>query len=304
MSKSTDARAPFQTIGVVGCGLIGCSIAAALKKRRFAGRIVGCGRAGANLQTAAARGHIDVAETDLEQAARQCELIIVCTPVDRIVAAVRVAAAACSPGTVITDAGSAKQAVCEPLAGVLPPGVTFIGSHPIAGSEKQGCAHANPDLFVNHACVLTPDNNTPRQEVERLGAFWRSLGMTVVEMTPAAHDRALAQTSHVPHVVAAALAASLADENRHLMAGGFLDTTRIAAGDPELWSAILMANAKETAAGLRAVSARLADFVRALEQADPKELAELLRMAKQIRDAIGPNGTKPHPPGPHSPGNR
>ncbi len=276
---------PFQTVGIVGCGLIGCSIAAGLKKRGFRGRIIGCGRPGKNLDAAVAHGYVDSADTDLASAARQCELIIVCTPVDRIVEDVRGAARGSRPGTILTDAGSVKQAICKPLASGLPSGVTFIGSHPIAGSEKQGCEHACPDRFVDHVCVLSPDPGTSRRDVDRLRAFWESLGMIVVEMTAEAHDRALAQTSHVPHAVAAALAASLAPGNRRLTGGGYLDTTRIASGDPALWSAILLANAAETVAGLLEVEGHLREFKRVLELGDAEALTGLLRAAKQNRDA-------------------
>lgn len=286
MSNTTAAGVPFHTIGIVGCGLIGCSIAAALKARGFSGLIVGCGRKGSNLQTAIARGFIDIAETDLAKAAGACDLVVVCTPVDQIVDDVRVVAGACRSGTLITDAGSSKQAICGPLSTELSPGAIFIGSHPIAGSEKQGCAHARPDLFENHVCVLTPGAETPRGEVERLAAFWKSLGSSVVEMSARDHDRALAQTSHVPHVVAAALAASLAAENRSLAAGGFQDTTRIAAGDPELWTAILLSNRDAVADGVRSFSEHLAGILRAVESRDKAALADLLRSAKQNRDAV------------------
>jgi prephenate dehydrogenase len=286
MPNTTAAGVPFQAIGIVGCGLIGCSIAAALKTRGFHGRLIGCGRAGANLEMAAARGHIDVAETDLARAARQCDLLVVCTPVDHIVDDVRTAAGSCKSGALITDSGSVKQAICGPLSKGLTSAVTFIGSHPIAGSEKQGCANASPHLFENRVCVVTPDPSTPRQEVERLSAFWRFLGLSIVEMSAEDHDRALAQTSHVPHVVAAALAASLDRGNHHLTAGGFQDTTRIAAGNPELWTAILMANAEAVTDGVRTFSARLADLLRALETRDKRGLSELLLLAKKNRDAV------------------
>jgi cyclohexadieny/prephenate dehydrogenase len=290
MSNTSAAGLPFQTIGIVGCGLIGCSIAAALKARKFAGRIVGTGRAGTNLETAKSRGHIDTAVTDLAKAARLCDLLVVCTPVDRIVEDVRVAAGACQGGTLITDAGSVKQTICGPLARDLPASVTFIGSHPIAGSEKQGCAQASGELFENRVCVLTPGPSAPRREVDRLSLFWQSLGMAVVEMSPEDHDRALAETSHVPHVVAAALSASLCAENRALTAGGFQDTTRIAAGDPQLWTAILLANADAVADGVRTFSDCLAGFLRVLEKRDKGALAELLRKAKENRDAtLGQN---------------
>jgi cyclohexadieny/prephenate dehydrogenase len=295
MTHANAEGIPFQAIGIVGCGLIGCSIAAALKKRGFSGRIVGCGRPGKNLETALERRLIDRAESDLAKAAAGCDLIVICTPVDRIVEDVRTAAGGAKPGTLITDAGSAKDSICRAI-GDLPAGVTFIGSHPIAGSEKQGCAHADPDLFVGRVCVLTPapetshaetsPPETSRAEITRLAAFWQALGMSVVEMSPEAHDRALAQTSHVPHVVAAALATILETDNYSLTAGGFQDTTRIAAGDPELWTAILLANADEVAAGLRTFSASLQDLLRAIDSRDKRQLTELLTIAKRNRDGL------------------
>jgi len=286
MTQPNAERLPFQTIGIVGCGLIGCSIAAALKSRGFPGRIIGCGRPGPNLETAISRKLIDRAESDPAQAAAACELIVVCTPVDRMVEDIRTAARSARPRTLITDAGSVKQSVCGAV-GNLPPNVTFIGSHPIAGSEKQGCQHADAKLFDGRVCVLTPLPTTPRAEISRLSDFWQALGMSVVEMTPEAHDRVLAQTSHVPHAVAAALAVSLDPENRSLTAGGFQDTTRIAAGDPQLWSAILLANAGEVTAGLRAVSERLHDLLGAIENRDKQRLEALLKVAKHNRDSLG-----------------
>src|SRR5580704_207910 len=191
MTHANADGLPFQAIGIVGCGLLGCSIAAALKSRRFPGPIVGCGRPGQNLETALRQKLIDRAESDLAQAAAECDLIVICTPVDRIIEDIQAAARAARPGTLITDVDSVKRVVCEPV-GDLPKGVTFIGSHPIAGSEKQGCAHADSDLFEGRVCVLTPGAATSREKVVSLRSFWQALGMSVVEMSPEAHDRALA----------------------------------------------------------------------------------------------------------------
>jgi len=293
MTHADAEKLPFQTIGIVGCGLIGCSIAAALKSRGFPGQIVGSGRPGPNLDRALARKLIDRAEPNLAAAAQACDLIVICTPVDRIVEDVRTAAQAARPGTLITDVGSVKDVVCESVRG-LDAGVTFIGSHPIAGSEKQGCLHADAELLSGHVCVLTPLAETPRDKVARLTAFWQALGMSVVEMSPETHDQALAQTSHAPHVVAAALAASLDEANRSLTARGFRDTTRIAASDPELWSGILLANADEVAAGLRSVSARLHEFLQALDARERARLRKLLELAKENRDGLGPNSGNKH----------
>jgi prephenate dehydrogenase len=287
MSTATAERPSFRTILIAGCGLIGCSIAAALKARRFPGRIVGCGRPGANLDAALAGGHVDAIETDLSRAAAASDLIVACTPVDRIAETVRTAASACRDRTLITDVGSTKGAICRAVFSELPSQVTFIGSHPIAGSEKQGCGHADSELFVDRVCVVTPFFTTPRDAIDRLSAFWRGLGAVVVEMTPEEHDRALAQTSHVPHVVAAALAAALAAENRAFAGSGFHDTTRVASGDPGLWTSILMSNAAELAAGLGAFSERLSAFQRALEARDEAALRRLLAEAKANREAAG-----------------
>jgi prephenate dehydrogenase len=178
-------------------------------------------------------------------------LVVVCTPVDRIAADVRALAAHARPGTLLTDAGSSKREICSELASGLPEGVIYIGSHPLAGSEKQGFEHAVGGLFHHRVCVITPGDTTPRPEYERLRRFWEYLGSTTIEMSADEHDRALAQTSHVPHLAAAAVALTLADANRQFVAGGFRDTTRIAAGDPELWAAILLSNANDVTAGIR-----------------------------------------------------
>ena len=273
-------------IGIVGVGLIGGSIAAALKKRGFNGRIIGIGRNSVRLQDAQTAGLVDEFTTDLTDAAAKCDLIIFCTPVDRIAYGVITAAAKSSPGTLITDAGSVKGSICRELDGRLPGGVTFIGSHPLAGSEKNGFEHADADLFVGRTCVVTPDIATPPEQLERLTRFWETLGMIVVSMTAEDHDAALARTSHLPHVVAAALAATLSPENDELAATGFADTTRIASGDPELWTAILLANADAVSNRLSEYTQQLDEFRAAIVNRDADVLKNLLEEAKRKRDDL------------------
>src|SRR5262249_12901378 len=158
-------------------------------------------------------------------------------PVDVIASGVRQAATACQKGALITDAGSVKACLCRDLATGLPPHVEFVGTHPLAGSEKQGFEYADARLFEKRICVVTPIAGNSRQAVERIAGFWKNLGSRIIEMAPGVHDRALAETSHLPHLAAAALAAALTLENRPLAASGFRDTTRVASGDPELWTA-------------------------------------------------------------------
>jgi prephenate dehydrogenase len=276
----------IETVAIIGVGLIGGSIVAALKERDCVGRVIGCGRNMERLQAAQNAGLLDEITTKISVAASQANLVIVCTPVNRIVEDVQSAAAHARPGTIITDGGSVKAAICDQLATGLPEGVTFVGSHPLAGSEKQGFEHARSDLFDGRLCVVTPVENTPDEAIAHIRAFWAGIGATVVELSPRAHDRILAKTSHVPHAAAAALAGLLEEADRPFAASGFRDTTRIAAGDPALWTAILLANADSVADGLGQLERRIAEIRQAIVQRDASALKNLLAAAKTNRDAL------------------
>jgi prephenate dehydrogenase len=276
----------IETVAIVGVGLIGGSIAAALKQRGHSGEIVGVGRSQERLAEIRAAGFIDAGTCSLAEAAARADLVVFCTPVDAIAGGVLEAAAACRSGTLLTDAGSVKGAICRAVAGKLPPRIEFIGSHPLAGSERQGFCNADANLFEGRICVLTPCAATPANQLTRLESFWRTLGSAVIELSPEVHDRALAETSHLPHAVAAALAATLSPENRRLAATGFCDTTRIAAGDPELWSAIFLANADEVVARLDAYGENLHKLRAAIANRDATALKKLLEVAKTNRDSV------------------
>jgi len=284
--QSGTASSRPETVAIIGVGLIGGSIAAAVKTRSIARTVIGVGRTPARLEPAVSRGWLDRVTTDVSAAAREADLVIFCTPVNRIAAGVREAAALCRPGTLITDAGSVKGSICEELSDGLPHGVEFIGSHPLAGSEKQGCEFADSNLLEGRVCVITPMESSTGPARDRLKQFWTRLGATVRELSPAAHDRALAETSHLPHVIAATLAATLSIENRPFAATGFRDTTRIASGDPDLWTAILLANADEVLRSLQKNEQITERFRTALESSDAESLKTLLNAAKSNRDAL------------------
>jgi prephenate dehydrogenase len=162
-----------------------------------------------------------------------------------------------------------------------------LGGHPIAGSEQKGIAHARDDLFQGRACVLTPSDKTDPADLQKLTEFWTALGARVVTMSPADHDRALAAISHAPHVVAAALAAATPLADISLAAGGWLDTTRIAAGDASLWQQILLANPANVLGAIKGFETKLAALRSAIERRDAGGLEQLLAEAKQVRDAVG-----------------
>jgi prephenate dehydrogenase len=273
---------------IVGVGLIGGSIGLAAKKRGVCQRVRGVGRNKTSLERAHSLGAIDEAFLELEPAMAGADLAVFCTPVDQIAGQVLTAAKACQGhGTLLTDAGSTKSAIVAAVHGQLPDGVQFVGSHPLAGSEKRGPEHADARLFENRLTVVTPTPHTDLAALERTRSFWQALGSRVRVMDPEEHDRALALTSHLPHLLASALAGILPEELRELTASGFRDTTRIASGDPPLWNAILAHNRAAILEALASLTRRLDRFRYCLENGDWTSLDSLLTQAKKVRDALG-----------------
>jgi prephenate dehydrogenase len=280
----------FANLVLVGVGLIGGSVGLAARRRGLADRVVGVDRDPAALGQALAAGILDEACPDLARAAAGADLIVVCTPVDHIPARVLEAAAACRPGTLLTDVGSTKAGIVEAVRGRLPPGVAFVGSHPLAGSEKHGPAHARPNLFDGSLVVLTPAADADDNALSRLRGFWQGLGARVRLMEAREHDRALALTSHLPHLLASALAGVLPPDLYELTATGFRDTTRLAAGNPALWTAIFAANRDAVLDALDLFEDQLRRFRGALAAADEATLNALLQVGKTIRDRLPPTG--------------
>ncbi len=276
---------PFVEIAIVGVGLIGGSISAAVKERGLAKTIVGIGRSRDRLAAAQRSGLVDIVSIDVA-ATGSSDLVIVCTPVDCIAADVRAVAGASRSGALITDAGSVKGAICDALKDGLRHGSTFVGSHPLAGSEKTGWENAQADLFENRLCVITPGPNDDPQAVQTVEDFWRSIGMRTRRMSAQEHDRALAITSHLPHAVAAALASMLTSETRDFAATGFRDTTRIAAGDPNIWTGIFLQNAEPVAEQIDVLIEKLSQLRDHATQQDAQGLDALLTEARREREQL------------------
>jgi prephenate dehydrogenase len=277
----------WHTLTVVGVGLLGGSLGLAAKQRGLARRVLGVGRQRDSLEFAREIGAIDEGFLTLEEAVGEAEVVVFCTPVDQIARQVVEAGRACPAGVLLTDVGSTKAAIVRAVEGRLPPGVAFVGSHPLAGSEKRGPGHAHARLFEQRLTVITPTPRTDGEALERTRAFWEAFGSRVCVLSPEDHDRALALTSHLPHLTAAALAGILPPEVYELTATGFRDTTRIASGDPELWTAIFAQNRQAVLDGLALLETRLAEFRRALEAGADAEVDRLLTQAKKVRDALG-----------------
>jgi prephenate dehydrogenase len=277
----------IHTLTIVGVGLIGGSVGLAAKERGLARRVLGVGRRQASVDHARKVGAIDEGLLDLAAAVHLAEVALFCTPVNQIAEQILESAPGCAAGTLLIDAGSTKAAIVRAVEGRLPEGVAFVGSHPLAGSEKRGPEHARADLFEGRVTVVTPTEATPPAALQRARAVWEMLGSHVYPMSPEEHDKALACTSHLPHLVASALAGILPPELHALTATGFRDTTRVAAGDPALWKAILVQNHAAVLAALAPFRARLERFQQALETGDLVTLDALLTQAKEVRDALG-----------------
>ena len=280
----------FSSLAIIGVGLIGGSVGLAARKHHVADRIVGIGRHEQSLAKAKSLGVIDTFSTDLAAAVANIDLVIVCTPVEMIAEQVRNVALHAAPGTLITDCGSTKAALVKQIESDLRKSksqVDFVGSHPMAGSEKTGVEHARADLFENRAVIITPTKKTKPEALARITDFWLALGAKVLLFSPAEHDALVASASHVPHVISAALAAATPQECLPLVAGGWLDTTRVAAGDVELWRQILSQNRSHVLKGLARFEKVLHALRAALEHENDAKLVQLLEAGKRTRDSVG-----------------
>jgi len=276
----------FDTVTIVGVGLIGGSIGLALRERRLARRVVGVGRRAASLREAKRLGAIDHGTTSLRRGVANTQLVILCTPVDQIIVQAVAAAKFCPRGTILTDSGSTKANIVARLESDLPAGVPFVGSHPLAGSEKSGVAVAHAKLFDDRVCVITKTAQTSDDAIRVVEQFWQALGSRVIRMSPESHDQAIAYTSHLPHLVAAALSIGLPEKYNDVVASGFRDTTRIAASDPDLWSAIFLENAEPLLDALARFDREVRRFRRALERRDRQLLRRMWLQSKTARQAV------------------
>ncbi|MEY3459222.1 MAG: Arogenate dehydrogenase [Planctomycetota bacterium] len=278
-SGETAAQAGVfeRAVVVVGVGLIGGSIAAAVRAANPSTQVIGVGRNPERLQHAVRKGLLTDWASQISQASiPPGSLGVVCLPVDQIAdTAAELLQAGCSA---VTDAGSTKQAICSRLA--TEP--NFVGAHPIAGSELAGFEHADKTLFEGRVCVLCPEKSPP-DIVQRVAAFWQNLGMSLQFLPAAEHDRVLALTSHLPHVLASVATGVVSDEKLVFAGSGFRDTTRIAAGSAEIWPTILMENAGPCIEAIRQAETLLEQFRLALTNRDITQLRLLWSTAAERR---------------------
>jgi prephenate dehydrogenase len=266
-------------------GLLGGSVGLSL--RRSGIHVVGYSRRPEGCRAAVEAGAIDEGCTQLEQACEGSDCVVVAAPVDKIAELAAAAADCLEPHALITDVGSTKARITEELLQRWPVAAArFVAAHPIAGSEKTGVEHATASLLDGKVVVLTPHPGLSTDVVERAEAFWRQAGGTVVRMSPHEHDRHLAAISHVPHLLASLLANFPEAESLPLVGSGWQDMTRVAAGDPGMWTAICQHNRHAIVQQLDRFAAELAELRTRVAGPDPAELMRWLEAAKRRKQAV------------------
>lgn len=276
----------FNQMTILGPGLLGASLALAMKERGLCRRVHTWSRRRETRDRAAQMSWCDAVIDEAPQACLGSDLVVICTPVETISPLLAQIASHLRTDTLVTDVGSTKSRICHEARAI---DVPFIGSHPMAGSERTGMEHARADLFESAACMLTPLENADDAQIKRLRLLWESVGMRVVTCTPEEHDEIVAHISHLPHLIASILCSYLTTKDdawKQLAGGGLRDTTRVAAGDPTLWQQILESNHDEVLHAIEGFEKELNSFKQALQNKDTPALTAHLNKGKQFRDSL------------------
>ena len=275
---------------IIGLGLMGGSLAKALKAQAAVGEVVATGRRAESLERGVQLGVIDSYTLDMAEAVAGADVVVIATPTlvaEKVMAEL---APLLTPDMIVTDVASVKgniQRAAERIFGEVP--ANFVLGHPIAGSEQSGVEASSVDLFLDHRVILTPLENTASEAVALIRAMWESCGAEVLCMDVAEHDAVLAATSHLPHVLAYTLVDALAQNGAaadifKFAAGGFRDFTRIASSDPTMWHDIALANREAILQGIDSFSAHLALVRKAIEEGDGEAIFASFDRAKRARD--------------------
>ncbi len=283
----------FARIAFIGIGLIGSSLARVLRRESPQTALVACARRAETLAAVERLGLADAVTDDPAAAVAGADLVVLATPLSAYAAIGRRIAPALAPGTIVTDVGSVKGAVIRDLAPLLPDGVHFVPGHPVAGTEHSGPEAGFAELFRDRWCILTPPPDTDEAAIERVADLWRAAGMRVVRMAADHHDKVLAVTSHLPHLIAYTIVGTATDLGDDLKseviaysAGGFRDFTRIAASDPVMWRDIFLSNREAVLEILQRFSEDLTALQRAIRWGEGEVLERRFTETRAVRRSI------------------
>ena len=282
----------FNHIAIVGLGLIGGSLAQAVRNKKLAKRVTAFGRNPERLQKAQQLGLIDGYHVGFNSGFEEVDLVVIATPVGIIVELAQAIAPHLRPGTIVTDVGSVKAAIVAALESQLPRNIKFVGGHPIAGTENSGFEASFAELFENRMCVVTPTVSSDQNALEQIRGLWTAAGSSVVSMDVDAHDKIFAAISHLPHMVAFSLVNAVVDMKDYAQntlqysAGGFRDFTRIAASDPVMWRDIALLNRDNLLETLDYFSRAIEEVKAAISARDGKKLEVLFQRSRDARRKI------------------
>lgn len=276
----------LRQVTVIGLGLLGGSVALAVRQRMPGTVVVGYSHRPTTRRKAKALGTVTEVAADLASAGAAADLVILATPIFTFESYFAALSAIVPPDCIITDVGSTKLLPHQWAEHRLGTRAPYVGSHPIAGSEQRGVEFARDDLFDQARCILTTTPATDGGAVRRLKSFWSALGCSVQTMSPEDHDRIFARISHVPHVMAAGLVNASEDGDMRFAGKGFLDSTRIASGPPTIWTDVLLSNRQNIADGLDRAIAELSKLQVAVREGKREQIEQLLEAARRKRAAL------------------
>jgi len=279
-------------LAIIGVGLIGGSLALALKEAGAVGEVVGYGRGKPNLEKALELGVVDRYSRDPLEAVKDADVVFLATPVQTLAEVTRQFLPGLKPGAIITDGGSVKGEVAKSLEPLMPEGIYFVPGHPIAGTENSGAEAAFATLYRGKRCILTPTEKTNPQALALVERMWQIVGSEVVKMSLEKHDKVLAAISHLPHMVAYSLVNAVGSYDHYeenileYSAGGFRDFTRIASSDPTMWRDIAETNREALLEMMGQFEIFFAELKADVAQGSGEKLFEFFHRSKQLRDAI------------------
>ena len=283
----------FNKVCIIGCGLIGSSIARAIKKNHLSNKIVSSNRSDSVNKKVIELKIVDDSSSDTKKMAEDSDLIIIATPLSSYEDIISKIKNSLKSGTILTDVGSVKENVINLIEKDVPANVSWISSHPIAGTEESGPEAGFSELFKNRWCILTPSKKAQEKDIKLLETFWKKIGSKVDIMEAKQHDYILSITSHMPHLIAYNIvntSLNIQDEKESVIvkysAGGLRDFTRIAASNPIMWRDIFIQNKKNTSKMIDKFIEDLEDLKKAIENEDGKKLEEIFTKTKKIRKEI------------------
>lgn len=281
----------FGTVCIIGPGLIGGSIGLGLKKRNLTKTVIGVGHRASSIENALKMHAIDIGILNPEEAVKDADIVILATSVNQIIDTAKKVIPFMKSNAILTDVGSTKNYIVQQITHTIREDISFVGAHPIAGSEQRGVEFASPDLFTGCNCIITFSNKSPKG-LETISSLWQLLGAKILYLTAEQHDETLAYVSHLPHLIAPCLVNSIKQEHLVYGASGLRDTTRVASGDPELWINIFDQNRENVIKSIDRFMAELAGFKSDLLKKNDTLLLDRLKKAKLSRDSVFHNNSK------------